>query len=111
MNPAFRQPADLTDPAVVARECADLAEGMQQQAAAAASGSALGGHPNPGFYLSRVAFTLAAASKLLASAVGNNSGSATAPSVDIGIVPPTKQELPPDDAMRQPSSQQQSKRK
>lgn len=69
MDPAFRQPADLTDPAAVAAECAALADGMGQQAAAAASGSALGGHPNPGFYFNRVAHVLAAAAKLLAPAV------------------------------------------
>lgn len=106
MDPAFRQPADLTDPAVVARECADLAEGMQQQAAAAASGSALGGHPNPGFYLSRVAFTLAAASKLLAASAAAPADAGTAPPVQ-----PAKADPSPDDAMRQPSGQQQPKRK
>lgn len=65
MDPFNSGAVDLTNPAAVARECRDLAGGMTQQAQAAASGTAMAGHPNTAYFYAKVAAALDAASRLL----------------------------------------------
>lgn len=56
---------DYNDPAFLAAECAALAEGMEQQANAARSGTALSGHPHPNYFYGKVAHTLRAAAQMV----------------------------------------------
>lgn len=102
MDPAFRQPPDLTDPAVVAAQCNELAAGMEQQAQAVATGGAMGAPPNRAFVFGRVAEVLTAAAKLLVAL----------PPAQVVTIPPDLERLPPPtgpgtpDAGPQPPAQQ-----
>jgi hypothetical protein len=83
VNPTFdnviNPGPDLDDPNVLAKECADYAEGMQQQALAAQQGTALGGHPYPAQFYSKVAEVLAAAAKHIAQSAPPKPAPAPAP--------------------------------
>lgn len=56
---------DLKDPKVLANVCRNLAGGMDQQATASQSGTALAGHPNPGFFYGDVAAKLRLAADMI----------------------------------------------
>lgn len=56
---------DLTDPAVLAAACEELAAAMEQQAIFARGGTALAGAPYPEFLFRRTGETLKAAAALL----------------------------------------------
>lgn len=61
----FNMGNDITTPEGVAAEAEALVEGMRQQAAASRSGTALGGHPNPQWFYTRVADVLQASASLI----------------------------------------------
>lgn len=69
MDPFNPAAFDPNDPAAVSRECADLAAGMEQQAQAATTHTALAGHPSPAHLFMRASAALAAASALLKPAM------------------------------------------
>lgn len=50
-----RTAPDLSDPVVLAAQLEDFASGVDQQAVASRSGTALAGHPYPEFFFGRVA--------------------------------------------------------
>jgi len=54
------KPLDLTDPATLAAQCAELAPMMEQQAQAARGGSAMAGAPFPEFMFHKAAAVLRA---------------------------------------------------
>lgn len=51
---------DLTDPAVLARECETLAVGMNQQSVALSGRGPTSGHPDPSAFYAQVAAVLSA---------------------------------------------------
>lgn len=51
-------PLNLDDPHVLAVKCRELADGMDQQSTSSQSGTALAGHPSPGYFYGDVARTL-----------------------------------------------------
>lgn len=69
---------DLTDPAVVARECGEMAAGMRQQAEAALTRSAAGGHPHPHYFFGKAAALFDAAAALLKNTPAPGATPATA---------------------------------
>lgn len=95
MNPGDTEiaPADTTDLAAFAAECDQFAAGLQQQAIAAQSGTAMGGHPNPSFFNGRAASLLKAAADLLRPAPKPSDGPAGDPAA-----PPVPPPNPPEPA-------------
>lgn len=63
------KPLDLTDPAVLACQCAELAPMMEQQEQASRGHSAMAGAPFPGFMFHRTASILRACHAALAKQV------------------------------------------
>ena len=88
---------DLDDPAVLAREAESLAGGMQQQANMAQTGTAMGGHPNPGWLYGHVSRVLAKCAEVVkqvaafpaanAEGIYPNGGNTPSPSFPVGYGP------------------------
>lgn len=67
MNPGDTEitPADTADLSAFVNECEQMAAGLQQQAIASQTGTAMGGHPNPAYFNGRAAALMKAAADLI----------------------------------------------
>lgn len=65
MSDELRRESDLSDPIQLTAQLDSLAGGMDQQAIASRSGTALGGHPYPEFFYGQVAVALRAAALMI----------------------------------------------